>query len=404
MDNSNTSQGFQTDRDNNYKEDIVTDKYANVSKVKPLQFLNHVYKSVLKKNQLPSYFIFYPTSRCNLMCTHCFYHDSLNKRMNELSLEEIDAFTKTMDPLLHLTLTGGEPYLRHDLDQIARIFYENTRTPIITIPSNGWYLDKMSEQIRNMMKWCPELILNQLISIDGLKEDHDAIRMKGLNKGRGAKGSFDKALDAIKLIKELQKEFGRINLGIATTFTSENQHKMKDIVKGIYELAKPDNITIALVRGDPKEKVNQNLDIKLYQEAVEFRNNLFYSKKMSGHAKFKGNKLATAGRIILNEKIQQIFETGEYQMPCYSANLSGVMYPEGQVHPCEILDKSHKIGNIRDFNLDFKKLWLSQKAKKEVNFIRKTKCVCTHECFNSVNILFNPKFYPKLIKIAHSIK
>jgi len=404
MDNNNTSQGFQTDRDNNYKEDIVTDKYANVSKVKPLQFLNHVYKSVLKKNQLPSYFIFYPTSRCNLMCSHCFYHDSLNKRMNELSLEEIDAFTKTMDPLLNLTLTGGEPYLRHDLDQIARIFYENTRTPIITIPSNGWYLDKMSEQIRNMMKWCPELILNQLISIDGLKEDHDAIRMKGLNKGRGAKGSFDKALDAIKLIKELQKEFGRINLGIATTFTSENQHKMKDIVKGIYELAKPDNITIALVRGDPKEKVNQNLDIKLYQEAVEFRNNLFYSKKMSGHAKFKGNKLATAGRIILNEKIQQIFETGEYQMPCYSANLSGVMYPEGQVHPCEILDKSHKIGNIRDFNLDFKKLWLSQKAKKEVNFIRKTKCVCTHECFNSVNILFNPKFYPKLIKIAHSIK
>ena len=404
MDNNNTDQGFQTDRDNNYKEDIMTDKYANVSKVKPLEFLNHVYKSVLKKNQLPSYFIFYPTSRCNLMCSHCFYHDSLNKRMNELSLEEIDTFTKTMDPLLSLILTGGEPYLRHDLDQIARIFYENTRTPIITIPSNGWYLDKMSEQIRNMMKWCPELILNQLISIDGLKEDHDAIRMKGLNKGRGAKGSFDKALETIKLIKELQKEFGRINLGIATTFTSENQHKMKDIVKGIYELAKPDNITIALVRGNPKEKVNQNLDIKLYQEAVEFRNNLFYSKKMSGHTKFKGNKLATAGRIILNEKIQQIFETGEYQMPCYSANLSGVMYPEGQVHPCEILDKSHKIGNIRDFNLDFKKLWLSQKAKKEVNFIRKTKCVCTHECFNSVNILFNPKFYPKLIKIAHSIK
>ena len=404
MHDSNTSQGFQTNRDHDYKEHKVTNKYANVSKVKPLQFLNHVYKSVLKKNQLPSYFIFYPTSRCNLMCSHCFYHDSLNKRMNELSLDEINSFTKTMDPLLSLILTGGEPYLRPDLDQIVRIFYENTRTPIITIPSNGWYLEKMSEQINNMMKWCPELILNQLISIDGLKEDHDAIRMKGLNKGKGAKGSFDKALDAVKLIKVLQKEFGRINLGIATTFTSENQHKMKDIVKGIYELAKPDNITIALVRGDPKEKVNQNLDIKLYREAVEFRNNLFYSKKMSGHAKFKGNKLATAGRIILNEKVQQIFETGEYQMPCYSANLSGVMYPEGQVHPCEILDKSHQIGNIRDFNLDFRKLWLSQKAKKEINFIRKTKCVCTHECFNSVNILFNPKFYPKLIKIAHSIK
>ena len=129
------------------------------------------------------------------------------------------------------------------------------------------------------MEWCPELILNQLISIDGLKDDHDKIRMQGLNKGDGAKGSFDKALDAIKLIKELQKEFGRINLGIATTFTSQNQHKMKDVIKGIYEIAEPDNITIALVRGDPKEKVNENLDINLYREAVDFRNNLFYSKK-----------------------------------------------------------------------------------------------------------------------------
>jgi len=324
--------------------------------------------------------------------------------MNELSLDEIDAFTKTMDPLLSLILTGGEPYIRHDLDQIARIFYENTKTPIITIPSNGWYLEKMSKQIRNIMKWCPELILNQLISIDGLKEDHDAIRMKGLNKGQGAKGSFDKALDAIKLIKELKKEFGRINLGIATTFTSENQNKMKDVIKGIYEIAKPDNITIALVRGDPKEKVNVNLNIKLYQEAVEYRNSLFYEKKMSGHAKFKGNKIATAGRVILNKKVQEIYETGKYQMPCYSGNLSGVMYPEGQVHPCEILDNSHMIGNIRDFDLNFKRLWLSQKAKEEVKFIRGTKCFCTHECFNSVNILFNPKFYPKLLKIANSIK
>ena len=379
-------------------------RFAKISKSKPLQFYNHLHKSLIKRNQLPSYFIFYPTSRCNLMCSHCFYHDSLNKKMNELNLEEIDAFTKTMDPLLSLILTGGEPYLRHDLDQIARIFYENTKTPIITIPSNGWYLDKMQKQITNIMEWCPELILNQLISIDGLKDDHDKIRMKGLNKGSGAKGSFDKALDAIKLVKELQKEFGRINLGIATTFTSENQHKMKDIIKGIYEIAKPDNITIALVRGDPKEKVNENLNINLYREAVEFRNNLFYSKKMTGHAKFKGNKIATAGRVILNEKVQEIYETGEYQMPCYSGNLSGVMYPEGQVYPCEILDKSHMIGNIRDFKLNFRNLWLSHKAKKEVNFIRKTKCFCTHECFNSVNILFNPKFYPRLIKIANSIK
>ena len=384
--------------DNLNNEEVKTERFANISKSKPIQFQRHLYKAIIKKNQLPSYFIYFPTSRCNLNCSHCFYHDSLNKRFNELSLDEIDSFTKTMDPLLHLVLTGGEPYLRHDLDQIARIFYENTKIPILTIPSNGWYLEKMDRQISNMMKWCPELVLNQLISIDGLEKDHDKIRM-GTHKG-----SFKKALETIEHLKKLQKKFGRINIGVVTTFTSENQSKMKDIVKGIYELAQPDNISINLVRGDPREKVNLNLNMKLYQEAVAYRNSLFRSKKMSGHTKFKGNKIATAGRIVLNEMVQEIFEKNKYQTPCYSANISGVLYPEGQVYPCEILDDSHKIGNIRDFKLDFKKLWLSQKAKEEVNFIRKTKCFCTHECFNAVNILFNPKFYPKLIKTASSLK
>ena len=63
-----------------------------------------------------------------------------------------------------------------------------------------------------------------------------------------------------------------------------------------------------------------------------------------------------------------------------------------------------KIGNIRDFNYDFKKLWMAKKASEERSFIRDTKCFCTHECFNIVNIMFNPKFYPKLLFKSKEIK
>ena len=121
---------------------------------------------------------------------------------------------------------------------------------------------------------------------------------------------------------------------------------------------------------------------------------------MPGFTKFLGNKFATATRILLNKLVNKTYEEKKYTTPCYAGNLSGVMYPEGDVYPCEILDESHKIGNIREFNLDFKKLWLSHKAKEEVKFIRKTKCFCTHECFNTVNILFNPKFYGKILKTS----
>jgi len=375
--------------------------FTDISRSEPVQYYRHLYKALIKYKQLPSYFIFYPTSRCNLKCSHCFYHDSLNKKFNELTLEEIDKITKTMDPILQLLLTGGEPYLRHDLDQIVRIFYENCKVPILTIPSNGWYLSKMDKQIRNMMEWCPKLTLNQQISIDGIGADHNAIRMD--KQIKGPENSFEKAIKTIEHLKELQKIYNRINIGIIITFTNENQKKFKNIVKEIYELTKPDNITINLVRGDPKEKVNVNLDLNLYREAVKYRDELFYDKKMSGHARFKGNKLATAGRIMLNELTNKIYEENKYVAPCYAGNLSGVMYPEGDVYPCEILGDEHKIGNIRDFDLDFKKLWSSHKAKKEVKFIRKSKCFCTHECFNIVNILFNPKFYPKIIKTSKLI-
>ena len=118
----------------------------------------------------------------------------------------------------------------------------------------------------------------------GLKDDHDKIRM-----GKTHKGSFKKAIATINHLKKLQNEFGRINIGIITTFTSVNQNKIKDTLKGIYEIAKPDNIAITLVRGDPKEKVNLNLDMKLYKDAVDYRDSLFYTKKMPGLKKFSGN-------------------------------------------------------------------------------------------------------------------
>ena len=375
--------------------------HLNIEQVKPIQYYRHLFRTLIKYKQLPSYFIFYPTSRCNLKCSHCFYHDSLNKKFNELTVDELDKITKSMDPLLHLILTGGEPYLRHDLDQIVKIFYKNTRVPIISIPSNGWYLEKMDKQITNMMEWCPYLTLNQQISIDGIGSDHNDIRMD--KQVKNSDNSFEKAIKSINHLKKLQKIYERINIGIIITFTNQNQKKFKDIVKKIYEMVSPDNISINLVRGDPKQRVNLDLDIELYKDAVKYRDNLFYQKKMSGHARFKGNKLATAGRVLLNKLVNKTYEENKYITPCYAGNLSGVMYPEGNIYPCEILDDTHKIGNIRDFNLDFKKLWLSKKAKEEVKFIRKTKCFCTHECFNSVNILFNPKFYPEIIKTSTKI-
>jgi hypothetical protein len=69
---------------------------------------------------------------------------------------------------------------------------------------------------------------------------------------------------------------------------------------------------------------------------------------------------------------------------------------------CELLDK--RIGNLRDHDYSFKKVWNSHKANEIRNFIRDRKCFCTHECFYTTNLMFNPSFYPRLIIDALKFK
>ena len=80
-----------------------------------------------------SYLIFNVTNKCNAFCDHCFNWkkvqeagvtqniQQLSKR-RELSLDEIDQFSRTLPRLLLLNLCGGEPFMRLDLPEIIRIF------------------------------------------------------------------------------------------------------------------------------------------------------------------------------------------------------------------------------------------------------------------------------------------
>ena len=79
------------------------------------------------------------------------------------------------------------------------------------------------------------------------------------------------------------------------------------------------------------------------------------------------------------------------------------MFSRGQVLPCELLvDKV--MGNVRDYDYDFKKIWFSKEADEIREWIRKNKCFCTYECFLTINILFNPLMLPQVLKEWGALK
>ena len=67
------------------------------------------------------------------------------------------------------------------------------------------------------------------------------------------------------------------------------------------------------------------------------------------------------------------------------------------VFACEILEKDI-IGNLRNNNLNFLKIWNNEKNKKLRQFISKTNCNCTYECALSYNFMSNLKYQYKFAK------
>jgi len=88
-------------------------------------------------------------------------------------------------------------------------------------------------------------------------------------------------------------------------------------------------------------------------------------------------------------------------MTCYAGTAGGVIYDEGTVSSCENLDA---IGNLRDYDWNFQKLWLSpamaERRKKAADG-----CFCTHES-NSYypSLPFNPKHLIKIKRLEREMK
>ena len=122
-------------------------------------------------------FIYHITYACNADCPFCIHRSYLNERKNEeLTLEELDKIAVCLPKFPWLMLTGGEPFLRKNLDQIVAIFHDRCKVSHVTLTSNGMYPDRTEKFVSNIFKENPKLTLNLGISIDEVGEEHDKIR------------------------------------------------------------------------------------------------------------------------------------------------------------------------------------------------------------------------------------
>ena len=330
------------------------------------------------KPGLPVSLIFFVTSRCNLLCTHCFYWEELNKNKNELKLSEIETISRSLPNLLTLSLTGGEPYLRADLPDIAAAFERNSRVRNIQIPSNGLQVAQVVSRVEEMMKKVRRARVSTGVSLDGPEDIHNRIRQNPK--------SFSRALETLAELKKLKPHFPNLSVGIALTVSSANQNQLGEFYELIERELQPDAVTITLVRGNPIDPSLRDVDLELYRK---------FSERVMRYRRAHRLTDSWIDRLVMAKEEETYRLIGEAAgverriSPCYGGELIGILSEIGEVYVCETLDKS--MGNVRDYQGDFARLWRSQSADEGRRFQKELGCQCTYECAMSINSLFNPR-------------
>ncbi len=335
-------------------------------------------KRLFIKRGLPVNLIFFVTSRCNLLCKHCFYWDELNKKSGELTFEEIERISLSLPNLLSVSLTGGEPYLRPDLPDIAAAFERNSRVRNIQIPSNGLLVDKTLARAEQLLKKVKTARVSTGVSLDGPEDIHNRIR----DNPR----SFAKALETLAGLRALKPSYPNLSVGVALTVSSANQDRLDEFYRYVEEELEPDAITITLTRGDPIDPSLKNVDLDVYRD---------FSKRVVRYRRAHRISNGWSDRLVIakeEETYRLISEAAEASCrisPCYGGELIGILSETGKVYVCETLDR--EMGNVRDFGCDFAELWRSANAESARRYQKDLACQCTYECAMSVNTLFSPR-------------
>ncbi len=347
-----------------------------------------LFHKIIRKRKLEALFLFV-TSQCNSRCKTCFYHEELNKN-EDLTFDEIRRISETSPEFDKLWISGGEPFMRKELADIIRLFYDNNNIKVVNLPTNGLLTKKIDEYVSRLLDECPGLEIHLNFSLDGLGKTHDAIR--------GVKGNFKKTISSMELIRRKYRHNPRLIQNVATVVTPEALDEIFDL--GVYLLKKDliDAHVFEVVRGDPKDPATKSITPV---QLREMRKKIYPLLEVQGERLFKdlgGIKKQLArvyflGFIRFMNDLQDANYSGpsHWGMKCTAGETTIVIDHNGAFRSCEMRPA---IGKIQDHDLNITKALYSDVMKKEIDEIgggKKANCWCTHGCWIMSSIKFSPR-------------
>ncbi len=326
--------------------------------------------------QVPNYAIVYVDGRCNMHCSFCIYAAMDARNSSNIMPSDWGHAFKRAKSLLHLTITGGEPFLRKDLVEIISEIINKSGVPRVSIKSNGFYLKRIKEYIPELIKRHKNTEFTLSISLDGPKEIHDKVRE--------FKGAYDKVVETINAMEKYRKE-KNFFLRLASVLTADT----KEFLPGLLNQTDKwpiDFHEVILVRDIPDE---EQIKLKeIYRELSENQQ----KKSSSGWRKSFNGKIFDK---LYKETIKRLDRVKNHS-PCVAGSRFVEIFPDGVVRGCEVekLWNISSIGKVEKTN-DIVDILNSKKAK---DFAKVAKnCSCTFECANAISTVYDTRNWPSLV-------
>lgn len=280
---------------------------------------------------------------CNLRCRYCFadegaYHSERELMSEQTAKKAVDFLLKNSGDrkVLEVDFFGGEPlmclqtiknvvaYAREEGAKLGKKFLFTTTTNALLLDDDA--IDFFNREMENVV-----------LSLDGRKEVHDAIR-----KTKNGKGSFDLVIENVK---KFVRSRGDKSYYVRGTFTAKNLDFSKDVIF----LAENgfDSISMEPVVTDIDDLAIKDEHIPAVLDEYENLCEKYLDKYKNGEGfNFFHFNVDLEGGVCLQKKVSA----------CGAGNEYFSVVPNGDIYPCHQFagDKDFLMGNVYDGVLDGK--------------------------------------------------
>jgi Fe-coproporphyrin III synthase len=285
------------------------------------------------------------TYRCQMRCKMCDIWENPTDSKQEIQAKELEILPN----FKFVNITGGEPFVRRDLEDIIEVMY--SKSDRIVISTSGWH----TERIIKMAERFPNIGIR--VSIEGLAQKNDDLR--------GREGSFDRAMRLLLTLKQM----GIKDIGYGCTVSNKNSEDML----WLYRLSRELGMEFATAAFHNSYYFHKD------DNAITNKDEVINNFRLLMEELLKDKSPKSWYRAFFNLGLINYIREQPRMLPCEAGTANFFIEPYGDVFPCNGLEDRYwkeSMGNIRNLS-NFEELWFSEQAQKVRGLVK----TCPKNCW-----------------------